>query len=73
MEPRLPVWKGERMVQYLPALPPKQVWGPPGTLVSAGGSGAGEVWQEGTGGGGKELFTLALPMFSLGPSSCSQK
>lgn len=48
----------------------RNCWGP----LSPRGHGSGrEVWQRGTSGGGEKLFTLALPRFSLGPSSCSQK
>ena len=52
------------------------LWGPlpPGLVGSGEGSGAKggrKVWLEVI--RGQTLFTLALPMFSLGPSSCSQK
>lgn len=68
------------MAQYLPAILPSPGRGASGdpSLPEWGGEGEGrgakggrKVWLEVI--RSQTLFTLALPMFSLGPSSCSQK
>lgn len=72
-EPRLQIWKDRRLAHYLPAIvsnPGRGTFGDPRLPW------AGERKRSlaGRGGWGRdELFTLALLMFSLGPSSCSQK
>lgn len=69
------------MAQYLPAILPSPGRGASGdpSLPEWGGGrgrevgakGWRKVWLEVI--RGQTQFTLALPMFSLGPSSCSQK
>lgn len=72
-EPRLRIWRGEGVSSTCPSHCRSQVGDLGDPRLRGWQRGGRGVWQEGTGGGGETLFTLALPMFSRGPSSCSQK